>query len=282
MCFYLNPIFSCVTEWKLALKLQQSGVCNIVVSAFATVSRPVPLKSFVYLDFMDKTKREYVVVKLQIEIGMRTVLCFNQLVLTCRQFCEVPIATKRSRQVCNGNSSTKLVSFCFSPSSPSHGHHDKEEVPTPLKPDPLGLESNQPFKGRTSTRSNTKFKSVPYVEPEHDETEDDYDVEHCKRLEEEFDADYDYPNQEEVGHFGEAKQQPAEKEAADTTDSGDGLSSDSDSEEEKNYVKPCSKSVPQHEDSSCRGIKRTIEDVEEEEGEVNDDSDITQPQVSST
>ena len=67
--FLFKLIFSCVNEWNLALKLQQSGVCNIVVSAFGVVSRPVPLKNFIYLDFMDKTKRENVMVKLQTEIG---------------------------------------------------------------------------------------------------------------------------------------------------------------------------------------------------------------------
>ena len=63
-------IFSCVNEWNLAVKLQQSGVCNVVVSAFGVVSRPAPLKNFIYLDFMDKSKRENVMVKLQLEIGM--------------------------------------------------------------------------------------------------------------------------------------------------------------------------------------------------------------------
>ena len=52
------------------MKLQQSGVCNVVVSAFRVVSRPAPLKNFIYLDFMDKSKRENVMVKLQLEIGM--------------------------------------------------------------------------------------------------------------------------------------------------------------------------------------------------------------------
>ena len=52
------------------MKLQQSGVCNVIVSAFGVVSRPTPLKNFVYLDFMDKTKRDNVMVKLQLEIGM--------------------------------------------------------------------------------------------------------------------------------------------------------------------------------------------------------------------
>ena len=55
------------------MKLQQSGICNIVVSAFRLVSRPEPLKSFLYLDFMDDTKRENVMSKLQLEIG--TSLC---------------------------------------------------------------------------------------------------------------------------------------------------------------------------------------------------------------
>lgn len=52
------------------MKLQQSGICNVVVSAFGRVSRPEPLKSFTYLDFMDKTKRENVMIKLQLEIGV--------------------------------------------------------------------------------------------------------------------------------------------------------------------------------------------------------------------
>ena len=59
------------------MKLQQSGVCNIVVSAFGVVSRPPPLKSFTYLDFMDKSKRENVMVKLQIEIGVCFLLGIN-------------------------------------------------------------------------------------------------------------------------------------------------------------------------------------------------------------
>ena len=70
MFLFASVIFSCVNEWNLAVKLQQSGVCNVIVSAFGVVSRPAPLKNFVYLDFMDKSKRENVMVKLQIEIGM--------------------------------------------------------------------------------------------------------------------------------------------------------------------------------------------------------------------
>ena len=62
-------MFRCVNEWNLVVKLQQSGFCNVVVSAFGVVSRPEPLKSYLYLDFMDKTKRENVMVKLQLEIG---------------------------------------------------------------------------------------------------------------------------------------------------------------------------------------------------------------------
>lgn len=122
---------------------------------------------------------------------------------------------------------------------------------------------------------------MPYSAPKHNETEDDYDEQHSKRLEEEFDADYDYPSQE-VGHFEETE---AEKEAAETTDSGESeneLSSDSDSEEEKNYVESCSTTMSQQEESSHRAKKRSIEEVEEEEGEVYDDGDVTQPQVSST
>ena len=59
------------------MKLQQSGACNIVVSAFGVVSRPSPLKSFIYLDFMDKSKRENVMTKLQLEIGMCVVFCLT-------------------------------------------------------------------------------------------------------------------------------------------------------------------------------------------------------------
>ena len=70
MYIFASAIFSCVNEWNLAVKLHESGVCKVIVSAFGVVSRPAPLKNFVYLDFMDKTKRDNVMVKLQLEIGM--------------------------------------------------------------------------------------------------------------------------------------------------------------------------------------------------------------------
>ena len=167
-------------------------------------------------------------------------------------------------------------------------------MPTPLKPDPLGLESSLPFKGSLSSRNTTKLKSVPpYTEQEHNETEDDYD---CRRLEEEFEAEYDYPSQEEDERTcGRIEQQPAE-----TTDSGNEMSSNSDSEEENNYRSASilhqeessyqgkkrrnSTAMPQQdrEESFQRGKKRRNEEREEEEGEVSDDGDGNQSQVNRT
>lgn len=57
------------------MELEQSGICNVVVGALGVVSRPDPLKSFIYLDFIDKTKRENVMTKLHFEIGMPLCVC---------------------------------------------------------------------------------------------------------------------------------------------------------------------------------------------------------------
>ena len=148
---------------------------------------------------------------------------------------------------------TTVLYFSPSPSYGSHGCQEKEEVPTPLKPDPLGLESSLPFKGPLSSRSTTKLKPVPFNEQEHNE--DDYDDQDCKRLEEEFEAEYDYPSQEEEQTYGRIEQQPAE-----TTDSGNEISSNSDSEGENDYH-----STVHQEESSHRGKKRHTSIPQEEE-----------------
>ena len=149
-----------------------------------------------------------------------------------------------------------------------------------------------PFKGPLSSRSTTKPKSVPYIEQEHNE--DDYGNHDSRRLEEEFEAEYDYPSQEEEEQtYGRIERQPAE-----TTDSGNEISSNSDSEEENNHR---SMTIPHHEESSHRGKKRRIstaisqqeeasqggkkrrnEEREEEEGEVSDNGDGNQSQVNRT
>lgn len=131
------------------------------------------------------------------------------------------------------------------------------EVPTPLKPDPLGLESNQPFKSRLPARTSDKHNPTPYTEQEHNESENDYEDQHCKRLEEEFEAEYDYTGQEEEeGYHGETEQRPA-----DTTDSGESeneVSSDDESEREEYNAE----FYTLQENLSQRGKKRKIEDME--------------------
>ena len=155
-----------------------------------------------------------------------------------------------------------------------------------------------------SSRSATKLKVVPFIEEEHDE--DNYDDQDCRRLEEEFEAEYDYPSQEEEQTYSRTEQQPAE-----TTDSGNEVSSNSDSEGENNYcstvhqeessrrgkkrytsipqqeeslpgAKKIHTSMPRQEESSLRGRKQCKEEHEEEEGEVSDDGDGSQSQVNST
>ena len=168
-------------------------------------------------------------------------------------------------------------------------------MPTPLKPDPLGLESNQPFKGPVSTRNIAKLNPLPYTEQEQTETEDDYDDQQRRLLEEEFDKEYDYPSQEEE-YYGRTEHS-AENEPAEITDIEDEVSGDVD--------EPYSTTIPQQAKLPQRGKKRSIEEresygttmpqaeelsrkrrmgeeVEEEEGEVNDDGDHNQSQVSST
>ena len=161
-----------------------------------------------------------------------------------------------------------------SPSPPPQGHRDSVEIPTPLKPDPLGLESSHPFRGPVSSRNTTKPKFFPHNE-------------------EEFEAEYDNQNEEE--EYGETGRITVEKMTAETTDSGNseqGICSDSGSEEEKDYVGPFSTTIPHREELSDKDNKRHIEGTGEassswrrkkqkaaeevEEGEVNDDGDGTQ------
>lgn len=161
-----------------------------------------------------------------------------------------------------------------------------------MKPDPLGLESSQPFKGPLSSRNTTKLKSAPYIKQEHNEIEEDCGDLDRRRLAEEFEAEYDCTNQREDQR---TQQVVVEKMPAETTDSGESeneVSSDSNSDEEKDYVGHLSATIPHQEESSYRGNKRCIkeegevssrkrknnatEDVDVEEGEVNDDGDSTQ------
>ena len=58
---YSNPLHPydcrCAKEWQLALQLyQESHECQLVVAAVGVCSRPEPLKSFLYLDFMESSK----------------------------------------------------------------------------------------------------------------------------------------------------------------------------------------------------------------------------------
>ena len=152
-----------------------------------------------------------------------------------------------------------------------------------------------------STRNISKLSSVLYTEQEQDETEGDYDEQHCGHLEEEFEAAYGYPSQdeEEEQEYDRTEQQSTEQEPVETTDNENEMSSDSDSEEEqgtipqeqshrgkkrcieeRDYVEPYDRTaIPQMEMSS-QGIKRRVAE-EEEEGEVNDDADVNQLQVNS-
>ena len=161
-------------------------------------------------------------------------------------------------------------------------------MPTPLKPDPLGLESSQPFKGPVSTRHSTKLNYVEYSEQEHNQSEDDFNnQQHCRQLEEEFEAEYDYPGQEE-------EHQQYGQPAAETSDSEDETSDDSGPEVENNVSilhqeeslqrgkkRRSSTALPQ-EESQQKVKKRHNEEGEEEEGEVSDDGDGNQSQVNST
>ena len=69
----------CSKEWRLAVTLSSS--CTVVVAAIGQCSRPVPLKCFLYLDFIDKHKRQIVWNKLGEVIGkiwqMRTPSSFS-------------------------------------------------------------------------------------------------------------------------------------------------------------------------------------------------------------
>ena len=46
----------CEQEWQLALQLSQEKRCQVVVAAFAACSRPDPLRRFLYLDFIERSK----------------------------------------------------------------------------------------------------------------------------------------------------------------------------------------------------------------------------------
>ena len=60
----------CQKEWQHAVKLLgEEGRCQVVVAAVGKCSRPEPLKSFLYLDFIDKSKQQAVVEKLVQTIG---------------------------------------------------------------------------------------------------------------------------------------------------------------------------------------------------------------------
>ena len=52
VCFY-----RCKKEWELAVQLHREGrQCEVVVAAVEVCSRPPPLKPFLYLDFIDRSK----------------------------------------------------------------------------------------------------------------------------------------------------------------------------------------------------------------------------------
>ena len=68
----------------MALELHQAGrVPRLVVAAVDVCSRPHPLKTFLYLDFMDRSKRENVWGKLLEEISEMIVLikCWQKYIM---------------------------------------------------------------------------------------------------------------------------------------------------------------------------------------------------------
>lgn len=67
----------CQREWRRAFELASSGsvgdergACQVVVAAVGKCSRPEKLKNFLYLDFIDRDKRDYVLKKLVDTISM--------------------------------------------------------------------------------------------------------------------------------------------------------------------------------------------------------------------
>ena len=54
---YILYFFRCRKEWELAVRLYHEGrQCEVIVAALEVCSRPPPLKQFLYLDFMDRSK----------------------------------------------------------------------------------------------------------------------------------------------------------------------------------------------------------------------------------
>ena len=139
--------------------------------------------------------------------------------------------------------------------------YEEDKIPTPCKPDPLGLESSHPFRGHPSQG---------WSKPQEEETEEEDDG-YYRQMEEEFEADY--PSQREE-----------EEEVTDRVEQHEAAGSDSESSscgeveegEERDYPEPQDGSYMAAEASQSlqRGQKRTHEEAEEEEGEVNDDNDI--------
>ena len=246
----------------------QTG-CGLVVCALSLVSRPEPLKRFTYLDFIDKTKRGPAMKKLSEEIGIcacvikctcvkfvvpSSILC----VFTFRCISEEGTAKTTNKVTKMLYNSVPLTVHCRKTSSPQP--YDEDEIPTPCKPDPLGLESSQSFRG---------YPTQTWSRPPEEETEEEDDG-YYKQMEEEFEADY--PTQDEQDITDREEQH----EAADSDSESSSCGEVEEGEEEDDYHEPQDGGhmVAEGSQSSQRRQKRTHEDMEAEEGEVNDDSDI--------
>ena len=62
----------CTDEWKLAENLFHSCGVSIIVASMIPCPRPIPLKKFLCLDFIDTEKKEKVWEKLFTDVGMST------------------------------------------------------------------------------------------------------------------------------------------------------------------------------------------------------------------
>ena len=65
MCVCVCVCVRCQREWRYACELAASERgCQVIVAALGKCSRPENLKSFLYLDFIDKDKRDAVLNKM--------------------------------------------------------------------------------------------------------------------------------------------------------------------------------------------------------------------------
>ena len=66
---FFFTLFRCNREAKLAVQLSSDKKCDVIVVAVGTCSRPPDLKRYLYLDFIDRTKRSNVWNKLEETLG---------------------------------------------------------------------------------------------------------------------------------------------------------------------------------------------------------------------